>query len=529
MIITENQLDEWVRGNKRDAEGGIVELVKHLVAASSPGPKERRFPLGDSIGQHGPDGVLDVDIPFDPFIPKGRSFWEIGTGLRASVKASNDYKNLVASIPESIRLESTFVFVTPLSGRREWEYAWKKDAQCAWIEEHCKRHEWSDVRVIDGTKLIDWVHHFPSVEIELAQKIIGVPNLQIETLEQRWNFICTIEKSPSLSPQIFLVNREEASAKVKEVFSGKTTQLKLCTHFPDQVVDFVSACLADLDDENRIDTNGRCLIVSSVNTWSAMVGLKDKHILVADFGLDLNSESGTILLQKALRVGHAVIFAGVAGGIPDPMSLMLPTPRSYQLKDALEKSGYSEEQSRILANKCNGDLGVLLRCLQKRSLMPEWAEGSAAAELVVAAILGSWTEKSDADRAIVERVSGKSYGEWIEKIREVTLRPGTPLTQMDGQWRFISRYEGWYALGARFFDDHLDRLREATITVLGEKDPQFELPSNERYAARIYGKGCINGKEVSGGPSYNTRISFSTDYNSRASNQPFIVQAHLAI
>ena len=52
-IITENQLDAWVRGHSREAQEVVVELVWRLVAASAPNPKERRFPLGDSIGQHG--------------------------------------------------------------------------------------------------------------------------------------------------------------------------------------------------------------------------------------------------------------------------------------------------------------------------------------------------------------------------------------------------------------------------------------------------------------------------------------------
>jgi len=71
-IISENQLDEWVRGNAEKAQGVIVELIWRLVAASSPKPKERRFPLGDSIGQRGPDGVLNTDFGFDPFVPEGR-------------------------------------------------------------------------------------------------------------------------------------------------------------------------------------------------------------------------------------------------------------------------------------------------------------------------------------------------------------------------------------------------------------------------------------------------------------------------
>ena len=133
MLVTENQLDEWVRGNARDAQGVIVELIWRLVAASCPRPRERRFPLGDSIGQHGPDGIVDTDLAFEPFVPEARSLWEIGTGLHAGDKATSDYNDRIADVPQDIRSESTFVFVTPLSGRRGWEHTWKQDAQAAWL------------------------------------------------------------------------------------------------------------------------------------------------------------------------------------------------------------------------------------------------------------------------------------------------------------------------------------------------------------------------------------------------------------
>jgi hypothetical protein len=154
-IVTENQLDEWVRGNAEDARGLIVELVWRLVAASSPKPKERRFPLGDSIGQPGPDGVLNTDFGFDPFVPEGRSFWEIGTGIKAGDKATSDYNDLTATTPEAVRQKSIFVFVTPLSGRRDWQHTWKEDAQAKWLEGRRQRHDWCDVHVIDGSVLID--------------------------------------------------------------------------------------------------------------------------------------------------------------------------------------------------------------------------------------------------------------------------------------------------------------------------------------------------------------------------------------
>lgn len=131
--------------------------------------------------------------------------------------------------------------------------------------------------------------------------------------------------------------------------------------------------------------------------------------------------------------------------------------------------------------------------------MPGWAEGTHASELAVAELLGSWDEKSEADRKIVEILAGKGYGEWIGKIREIALCPGTPLNQRDGVWKVIGRYEGWYALGPRLFDDHLDRLKEAVIVVLREQDPKFELPSEERYAASLKGKALAHSPALRNG------------------------------
>jgi hypothetical protein len=236
-IVTENRLDEWVRGNARDAQGLIVELVWRLVAASSPKPNERRFPLGDSIGQPGPDGVLHTDFGFEPFVPEGRSFWEIGTGIDAGSKATSDYRDLTAATPESVRHDSTFIFVTPLSGRREWPHTWKEDAQARWLVDRRQRHEWRGVRVIDGSGMIDWLHAFPAVEQWLASAM-GIPAHHIQTPEQRWDDLRTIGDPPPLTQHVFLANREGACTKVKEVFSGTTLQLQLDTRYPEQVADF---------------------------------------------------------------------------------------------------------------------------------------------------------------------------------------------------------------------------------------------------------------------------------------------------
>jgi hypothetical protein len=501
MLITENQLDEWARTNARDAQGVIVELVSRLVAASCPKPRDRRFPLGDSIGQHGPDGVLDVELSFQSFVPEGRSYWEIGTGLKASDKATKDYKELTKVVPENVRLETTFVFVTPLSGRRDWEYSWKEKAQATWLEQRRLKKEWRDILIIDGTKLIDWINQFLAVELWLLQKFNGNQFGEIDIPSQHWSVVQSIGDPPPLPTDLFLGERDEAIAKLREVLDGTIVQLKLTTHYPDQVVHFVSAYLASIDEETRIDAYGRCIIVSKVEGWNRICS--EPHwknlILIADASLDLSEDSSTKLIQQARRAGHAVIFGGPQGGIPDPSSVPLRMPSSYQIQQTLEKAGYSEERARALAQKSGGNLSSLLRCIQNLSVLPEWAERSSAAELAIAALLGSWSEKLEADRSVAEKISGNAYGEWIKGMREITLRPSTPLIQQDGNWKFIPRYEGWYALGPHLFDEHLERLKDEAIAVFRQKDPKFELLPEQRYAASMYGKSSPHSHSLRNG------------------------------
>ena len=73
-------------------------------------------------------------------------------------------------------------------------------------------------------------------------------------------------------------------------------------------------------------------------------------------------------------------------------------------------------------------------------------------------------------------------------MQEIANRCGTPIICQDGKWNFFARYQGWYVLGPYVYDKSLDKFRKAIVTVLEEKNPKFDLPKDERYAAQIYGK-----------------------------------------
>ena len=91
---------------------------------------------------------------------------------------------------------------------------------------------------------------------------------------------------------------------------------------------------------------------------------------------------------------------------------------------------------------------------------------------------------------------GEDVGNLVSSIREVLQDPSSPIFLRDGIWGVSKREELWRALGSRIFDSHLDALRQCAVEVLTERDPRFELPRRERYAAGVYGKSLEHSPEL---------------------------------
>lgn len=75
-----------------------------------------------------------------------------------------------------------------------------------------------------------------------------------------------------------------------------------------------------------------------------------------------------------------------------------------------------------------------------------------------------------------------------ESLRAALREPETLLQHRDGQWAIHERKTAWLAAGPHLFDDHVDRLRSAAVEVLTERDPAFDLDTEDRYLARVRGK-----------------------------------------
>jgi hypothetical protein len=124
----------------------------------------------------------------------------------------------------------------------------------------------------------------------------------------------------------------------------------------------------------------------------------------------------------------------------------------------------------------------------------DWSRKAFAPDLRIALLLGGWDDTKSGDKDIASQLARRDFTQWIESIREALQDPETPLALRNGVWTITRREEMWQQLGPRIFDDDLDAFQKATVSVLSERDPKFELPLDERFMASLRGKVLLRSR-----------------------------------
>src|SRR5262245_27673530 len=107
--ISAKNLEQW--SDTLDSRKLLSDLVGSLIRATARTITQYRFPSGDFSQLPGFDGLLEAEnIP--PWVPKGISVWEFGTGEDPEEKASGDYDKRTKDPKTVDPKNTTFVAVT---------------------------------------------------------------------------------------------------------------------------------------------------------------------------------------------------------------------------------------------------------------------------------------------------------------------------------------------------------------------------------------------------------------------------------
>lgn len=487
-IIHASDLERYA--DTRESQALIPELIYWLVKQSVPNLSLCRIPYGKSVNQPGWDGLVYAEEEFGEFVPEGASYWEIGAGAKPQEKATEEFRKRTHVLSDTDRAKASFVFVTP---RSTGSGGWNEPEQTKWLARR-KDKGWKLIRIIDGIKLADWLREFPVLGKWMAKKIGITRSLGgIDTPREHWDVVVQSGNAddPPLPPALFTAANPSACDALKALFNGKTQnqRLFLFAESEHDVEDFVAAYLASLGREEGSIYANRCLFIGDEDAWRSVVKVRSQHVLVASTRLGLDSGASMDLQTIATREGHAVIVPLCSAQPGDrPEIIKLRSPSRGQIETILKEAGYPSARARELAGIGGGRISALRRHLLGLGILPPYGTWDSARQLAQAGLVGKWDSASEADKAAIAKLVGQDYEGWTETLRADVLSPDAPLVQRDEKWRLVARGEAWNTLGSRITDRDLDRLQEMAVTVLRERDPQFDLPKEQRYAAVIYGK-----------------------------------------
>ncbi len=485
-IVSASDLDRYA--DTIESQGVIPELVYLLVRQSCGDLTSCRIPYGDSINQPGLDGLIETSLGFREFVPSGISFWEIGTGNDPQKKATLEFKKRTKEILDDQRTGSTFVFATP---RSAGSGGWTESAQRKWLRQRNDKG-WKEVRIIDGVILADWLREFPAIGKWMARKLNLTSRLGgLSTPKEHWDDMKSecLPDDPSLPSKLFTICREGACTSLHALFEGKSQLLMLFAESGQEVEDFVSAFISGLEPELSQNYSNRCLFINDEQAWRSVVETRSPHVLVADPRLGLDTDDGAVLQANARRKGHSIVIplcGAWSGSNPEIIKLRSPSP--HQIETVLKECGYTDVRAKELGRIGGDRISALRRHLRGLGTLPSYATWSNASLIAKAALIGQWEGSNISDRSAIENLLGKDYGEWIEILRPDSIRSDSPLIQRDEKWRVLSRGEVWDVLGSFISDSDLDRFKQAAILVLGEHDPKFDLPKEERFMAGLHHK-----------------------------------------
>jgi len=477
MDITATQIADWAE--TREAQGNLSRLVRKLVHAAGVSPIHVDFAAGDSTVLAGWDGEVIAEHG-TPWVPAGRSLWELSCNAQPSRKASTDYQKRTQSTSESERLSATFIAVSA----RRWptKRRWAKAKQQA-----C---EWASVRAYDTDDLEQWLEQTPAVALWFGEEL-GVADPGIESPQNHWERWAS-QSNPAVTPGALFVDRGQSREKLAKEIQGHLEEgaPQPITISADSVEEATAfACAAVVADEGLA---ARSVVITEERAWRYVRANETVRVAIAarpDVAAKPPRRSGLVVIVPCASNDMVQRDAGPAGS-GAVANIKLERPRRHEFEKALVSLGLDEAEASRLAASTGRSWSVWRRqrALSPAIRKPAWLDSEHARSLATVCLLGAWSGARPGDREVVERLAGRSYEHIERHLRELARVDDPPVLEIGEVWKAKSPVELIDLFARRITSSELDRFFAAAREILEAPDPVLELPAEDRFAAAIHGK-----------------------------------------
>jgi len=468
LTIKAKQIQEWAENI--EARPLLPVLLRKLIHSTGHELRQVDFPGYDNAEREGWDGRVEASAA-TPWIPEGKSCWELGTSKNPSRKAENDYAARLSSVSAGERADCTFVFVTT----RNWL------GKIEWVKSKQANGDWKAVRVFDASDLEQWLEESIPAQMWLAEQL-DKPIDGFATLDQCWQD-WENASDPKMVPALFEPSLIAYGNKFMKWLENPNKDPFIVTA---DSKDEALAFLACLFQGSTIAPSSRDLAVvfKSAETLRKVVASPATFIPIV-FTDEAERELATVYRRL-----HCIIVRP-RNAIDSNPHIALDLLNYDTFQKALAEMGIKGDDVERLARASGYSPTILRRQLSKIPAIrtPQWADDSKIARsLIPITLVGAWHTKSVADREILEVLSGRKYQEIEQMVASLLQLDDCPVWYV-GQYRGVaSKIDALFAIKGQIIEQELIDFFLLAEYVLSETDPALDLPEDQRWAAGFYGK-----------------------------------------
>ena len=441
MIIEVADLDDW--SNKIESRDTLPLLIRKLIQYSSDGITFSYFPTKSRVGMHGPDGVIKNDVKTQ-YVPKGTSFWEIGSGENPIKKADEDFDKRTKNPPyDIIPSETTYIHVTS----RACSY----EKLTNWHEKQNEKKKWKNVRIYDAHTLEEWIEASPPVEKWLANEL-NIPINGVTRLKDWWEKWCITDEF-KLQPNLLLTDREPEFLKLSD-YLNENKDINVKGSSTEESIAFLYSTINNLEEKNKLLE--RCLIIEDKETLEYYLN-RDNLILIPTFD------------YKEPNVSKNMIYKPLLPSDPSKTMIELEDPMKKSFEKSLEDINVPKISARTYSQESMGNINILKRLLSSDIKSPEWVCDDYMNSLIILFFIESWDEHYD-DSKIIDKMYKTDYDDFIEKCGEILVKEDSPLINIDSQWFVKSPKDMLYFISMRLTDRYLNKLENSVLDIFDKSD-----------------------------------------------------------
>lgn len=450
----------------------LPRLIRQLVLETTPGLVEVDFPAGRGVYLEGWDGIVRSTEP-SPWVPDGLSLWEIAVRKSgAQTKADDDYGKGTPT-PDGSPSESA-TYVALVVNTWEKRHDWEKDRNA--------ERRWRRVRAFGLDDLHTWLEAAPVTRAWLASQIGGANPYGYRPFRQWWSAWAS-QTRPCLSHAVVLAGRTESVERLVDRLRRDPQVTTIHGGSIDEVCAFVGAAVAGCADElGGQQLLAQMAVVDNLASWRELLAWPSPLVLVPtryEFAHEYPASSP-----------HHVVVP-ITHGPASTADITLPRLDAEAVATALREAGTDDRDwAKQYGDLARRSLQTLRRelALNPALLTPDWAKAPVPKEHRVALLAGRWADDHAGDQTILSHLAGEPY----ETLREVldnlsSCEPPLVMSVDDG-WYLVSPGDAWLSLGECLTKHDLDRLKNVSLRVFGERNPALDRDLDKRWMANVLGR-----------------------------------------